>query len=205
MNDLIVNDLIVLVADLDMEAAVKGLLSRPHAIGIRPVTSKIIRHPQRDPGVRKDASAYLRPYQSGFWYALVMLDREGCGDEKKKADELENEIQNQLNQSGWKDRSAVIALDPELEVWVFASSPHVVRVLASGDEKLWQQIVAKYGGSPGRKPNRPKEAVEEVLRRKGIARSSALYLELARNVGLMKCQDRAFNKFLDTCRRWFPP
>lgn len=198
-------DLIVLVADKNMEMAVRGLLSRPEALGIRPVTFEIVCHSQRDPGVRRNASAFLQPYRSDSRYALVMFDRQGCGDEEKTAQQLEAAVQDQLDQSGWRDRSVVIVLDPELEVWVFTASSHVVKVLAGGDGDLWGQVVARYGGGVGRKPERPKEAVEEVLQRRGIPRSSALYYQLATRVSLKGCQDPAFHKFREALRRWFPP
>jgi len=45
-----VMDLIALVADADMEAAVRALLSRPSALGIRSITFDVKRHIQRDAG-----------------------------------------------------------------------------------------------------------------------------------------------------------
>jgi len=38
-------DLVVLVADKNIEFAVKGLLSRPRALGVRPITSDFFVHP----------------------------------------------------------------------------------------------------------------------------------------------------------------
>jgi hypothetical protein len=55
-----VKDLIVLVADADMEAAVRGLLSRPSALGIRPISFDVKRHVQRDAGCRSGAHDLLR-------------------------------------------------------------------------------------------------------------------------------------------------
>jgi hypothetical protein len=43
-------DLVLLVADKNIEHGLRGLLSRPQALGIRSVTSKTYVHPQRDPG-----------------------------------------------------------------------------------------------------------------------------------------------------------
>lgn len=40
-------DLIVLVADKDMEHALKGLLARPAALGIRSVNADILVHPHQ--------------------------------------------------------------------------------------------------------------------------------------------------------------
>ncbi len=196
-------DLVVLVADKNMEMTVRGLLSRPEALGIRPITFEVIVHPRRDPGVRREAADFLQRYRSDYRYALVMFDRKGCGDEEKTAQEFKAVVQQQLDRSGWQGRSAVIVLDPELEAWVFTSSRHVVDVLAGGDRNLWDSIVAEYRESPGRKPTRPKEAVEEVLRVKRIARSSSLYRQLAERVSLASCQDPAFQDLRGVLRRWF--
>ncbi len=43
-------DLILLVADKNMDASLKGLLSRFHALGHRQVTFDLYVHPDRDPG-----------------------------------------------------------------------------------------------------------------------------------------------------------
>ena len=43
-------DLIILVADLDMENAVKGLLSNPRRLGIEKPSYRIVRYPGRDSG-----------------------------------------------------------------------------------------------------------------------------------------------------------
>ena len=44
-------DLVVLVADKDMEHALKGLLGRPRALGIREIEADIRVHPRHDPCV----------------------------------------------------------------------------------------------------------------------------------------------------------
>ena len=45
-----VKDLVILVADKDLEHAMKGLLARPAALGIRAVETDIFVEPQHDPG-----------------------------------------------------------------------------------------------------------------------------------------------------------
>ena len=48
-------DLIILVADKNMEHTIKGLLARPPALGIRPLSFDIRVHPERDAGCRGEA------------------------------------------------------------------------------------------------------------------------------------------------------
>jgi len=54
-------DLAVVAADKSMAEALRGVLSRPEAIGIRPIQSTIIEHPNRDPGVWKTGHHLLTP------------------------------------------------------------------------------------------------------------------------------------------------
>ena len=57
------NDLVVLVADRNMEAVVKTLLEkRQPALGIQVHRFDIRVHPQRDPGIDHRAGVLLRPF-----------------------------------------------------------------------------------------------------------------------------------------------
>jgi len=58
--------------------------------------------------------------------------------------------------------------------------------------------------APGRtKPDKPKELMDKVLRQARVARSAALYAELARKVGTARCTDRAFLRLKHTLGEWF--
>ena len=54
------------------------------------------------------------------------------------------------------------------------------------------------------KPSDPKGAIEAILKLEKMPLSSDLFAELARRVSLNRCQDRAFQKFRNILRRWFP-
>jgi hypothetical protein len=197
-------DLVILVADADMESVVTGLVARPRALGIRAgITFDVFRHPRRDPGVFHQAHEFLRNRQNQYRYALVMFDRVGSGQESQPADWLEAEVRHRLDAAGWKGRCAVVVLDPELEVWAFANSPHVVQVIADGDEALYRQILRAQPVSAYGKPACPKEVMEDLLRKKGIPRSSALYKKLAEQVSLSACQDPTFQRFRRIFQGWF--
>jgi len=198
-------DLVVLVADLDMEHAIRGLLGRSHALRIREgLTFNIFRHPERDPGVLRQAHEFLRHLRAAYRYALVMFDRQGCGQEHRSSSDLENEVEQLLRVSGWGDCCAAVVLDPELEIWVFTNSYHVVTQIANGDEELYRRTLAACSCFPNGKPRAPKEVMESLLRIKRIPRSPALYGELARQVGLTRCQDRAFQRLRSVLQQWFP-
>jgi hypothetical protein len=199
-------DLIVLVSDRNMEATIRGILDRYQSLEIRPVRPDIRRHPEKDSGCRMSGVEYLSAFLNQYEHALLMFDREGCGQENMPVEDHENELNHALSESGWGRRGGVIVLDPELEIWVWSDSPHVATVLGWGDPypdlKNWLQHKGLW--SPGlTKPDRPKEAMEATLRHAHKPRSSSLYQELAKKVGLAKCTDRAFIKLKNILQLWF--
>lgn len=198
-------DLIVLVADSNTENAVKGLLSRPEALGIRALSLDIVPHPERDPGCWLRAPELLRSFRVRYRYALVLLDRHGSGQEKKTRLEMEKDLGERLA-SDWGDRAAAVVLDPELEVWLWSDSPHVEAVLGWKDRNpsLRSWLAEKGFMVEGTiKPSQPKEAVEKALRAVRKPRSSALYRELAGRVSFERCTDPAFARFKEVLRGWF--
>jgi hypothetical protein len=200
-------DLLVLVADRNLEAAVQGILSRPRSLGTRDIAFDLRVHPRKDPGCCRAGVAYLRPFAGEYRHAMLIFDREGCGREKSLATALENELESELQAAEWEDRACVIVLDPELEIWIWSDSPHVDRQLGwrarKTDVRSWlrKQGLWKAGDA---KPARPKEAVEAVLREVKLPRSSAVYRSLAEKVSLSRCADRAFLKLKTTLQSWFP-
>lgn len=199
-------DLVVLVADKNAEAAVRGLLGRPQSLGIRAVTWKAYVHPERDPGCLRQAAEFLRPLQGQFAHALVLFDRHGCGREGEPAEDLEASVERRLHDSGWGERAAALCLDPELEVWVWVDSPEVPTAMGwtSGFPELRAWLEGKgLWPADKHKPSDPKAAVEAVLWEARVPRSSAIYERLARRVGFRRCTDRAFRKLRCVLRRWF--
>ena len=203
-----IRDVIFLLADRNMEAAVSGLVERHQALSIHQISFVIRVHPQKDPGCCLRAHDFLRAFCRRYSYAIVIFDREGCGREEISRTEIEREVESRLASSGWPDgRARAIVIDPELEAWVWSDSPRVDHVLGWGDRtpsvREWldtQEFKILDNG----KPERPKEAVEAVLRDVRKARSSAIYRELANQVSLRRCVDPAFNKLTATLRNWFP-
>jgi len=199
-------DLVVLVADRNMEAAVRGLFSRQEALGIRKVDVHILRHPQKDCGCRNGGVEFLAVFPGQYRHALLMFDREGSGEEGQRPETIESDLEGRLSLSGWAGRAAVIVLDPELETWVWSGSPHVAACLGWTDRtmSLPQWLCDKgYLASGEAKPTRPKEAMEAALWMTHTPRSSAIYQRLAETVSTKGCVDRAFVKFRTTMQRWF--
>ncbi len=201
-------DLVVLVADKDMQHALKGLLSRPQAMGTRPIAHDIYVHPLHDPAcARPEGVQFLSRFAAQYDHGLLLFDHEGSGCEATPAEELQNEIDRRLALSAWGERARAIVLDPELEAWVWSNSPHVDRVTGwSGRtpslrdwliDKGWMQANAS-------KPLRPAKAFREALRVARVARSASLYRQIAEQVSLQRCKDRSFRRLRSTLREWFP-
>lgn len=204
-NDSEDRDLVLLVADANIEHTVKGLLSRPEAIGIRAVKFEVIKHVERDPGCLKSADL-LRLYRGRYRHALVLFDREGSGRENSSREALEQDLERRLSPD-WGERARVVVLDPELEAWLWSDSPHVDAVLgwAGLTPSLRSWLVERNLLAAGAvKPRRPKEAAERALRQVRKPRSSALYGELARKVSFQRCEDPSFRRMLEILRGWFP-
>lgn len=201
-------DLLILVPDKNTEAAIAGILSRPEALSIPSVNFKILVHPEKDPGCRLHGHELLRLYQNRFGYTMMLFDREGCGLEAKSRDQLEAECEDRLNKSGWADRSAVICLDPEIDIWIWSSSSHVDRILGWDGRHPPLREWLPANGFPldnFQKPHRPKEALEAALREVRKPRSSSVYSAIARSVSFKHCSNPPFLKLRHILGEWFGP
>lgn len=201
------HDLIVLVADGTMRVAVRAILSRPRALGIREIDFRVVPHPEHDPGVFLRSESFLKPFKANYHRALVMCDRKGSGVSESSAAEMMEKLEERLA-IDWQDRCAAIVFDPELENWLWSDSPEVDRVLGwQGEDPDLRSWLADNGFLFGEdaKPDRPKEAVEDALREIRKPRSSALYGQIADSVSLRRCTDPAFLRFRSILQEWFPP
>lgn len=201
------HDLVVLVADKNMEYSIKGILERPESIQIKQIKYEIYAHPLRDPGCRNNGHDILCPFVNNCQHALIIFDKEGCGKEKNKTrEELESETEKRLITSGWGDRAAAVVIDPELENWLWSDSPEVDLVLGWKGKnpplRSWLEDRG-YLTSNSVKPSHPKEAVESALRMVNKPKSSSIFYQLANRVSLKRCQDRAFLKLKEILVLWF--
>jgi hypothetical protein len=203
--------LVVVVADKDAEFTIHGLLSRCRSLNIRQLRPdqdyKLFVFSGHDAGCRVRAHDFLRSLQRQYTRALVLFDQEGCGQEDCPPEQLEGEIEDRLAKAGWKGRSAVVVLQPELEIWVWSRSPHVATVLGwqNQDVSLEDWLSQNSFWLPDQlKPPRPKEAMLAVLKAVRKPPSASLFQKLAEKVSLTHCKDRAFHKLLTTLQAWFP-
>jgi hypothetical protein len=208
-------DCLFLVADKNMEGMLKGFFSREafhHAMGCGHFNfdyrqDLVVAHGQNDPGLYTRANEFLQPYASSHRHAVVIVDAEWDGSPGEGV--ISQRLLEHLIRAGWaNDRGCAVVIAPELENWVWQDSPHVCSALSFDDQfsvlraKLenqgfWQPNEAK--------PDRPKEAVEWVLRQSRKGRSSAIYQQLAMRVTARGCTDQAFQTLRNALLRWFPP
>ncbi len=177
--DLIRKDLILLVADKDMEFSLKGLLSRFRSLKIRQVAFDLYVHPERDPGCLLRAHDFLRPFASQYERTLVLLDHDGCGQESEERSKLESDLEKRLFDNGWEARAAAIVIAPELENWVWSDSPKVDIALGwEGKAPPLRDWLGEKGllQAGDVKPADPKRAVEMALWTVSKPKSSAIYL-----------------------------
>jgi len=199
-------DLVLLAAESNIEHGMRDVLSRPEALGIRPVRFKTYRHPQRDPGCANRAHDFLRQFCRDYDHALVVFDHEGSGCEHLAPERLEADVTQRLAANGWGDRAATIVVFPELEVWVFGTSPELEQSLRwrnSTPLRAWLQNRGVWDAGHA-KPADPKRALESALREARQPRSSSFYESLAGSVDLTQCQHPAFRRFREALIEWFP-
>lgn len=189
-------DLLVLVADEDMRAVMEVLLGKKYQyqLGIREVDFEVLKHPNRDPGVRTESPEVFRIRYGEFRKGLVLLDYEGSGFEGSHR-ELEREIKDSIvRNTPWSEQDVeVVVINPELEIWIWGVADKIGEVL---------NVKVPVSG----KPDNPKGELERILRWAGRPPSSALFREIAGKVSrkhIEGCRDESFNRMVDTLRKWF--
>ena len=201
-------DLVVLVAHRNTEFALRGLLDRRRSLRIREVSADVFGHPSQDTGCLREAHDFLRPFVTKYAHALVMFDHDGSGREAYSRQALEEEVERRLSQCGWGSPPPPGVVGPAIETGVWSDSPEVESVLGwagrSPELRAWLVQQGFLEHAQQAKPARPKEALEEALRVSSKPRSSALYLQLAKKVGLQRCTDEAFGKLKTLLQTWFP-
>ena len=198
------SDLVVLSADKPMEAVVKALLRRTGSLGIRDASCTFLRHFERDGGVRTTGAELLRTVANQHDKALMVLDFEGSGSHADTAAELEAQLDERLR-TVWHDRAKCIVIEPELDIWMWGSDARLAQTLAWPGPPSPRDWLGDNGFAfdLAGKPERPKEAMEAVLRRLRKPMSAAIYGNLAATIGLRACTDPAFTRLSATLEAWF--
>ena len=201
-------DLCVLVADRDMELTIRSLLNRHQALRIRPTSFEVVVHLEHDPGCLLHAAEFLRSRSELFDYAMVIFDKDGCGDDSPRVD-LQNRVSSDLRRNGWSDRAATVVIEPELEVWIWSGSNELPGILGHSSMNYAQmkEALSRSNWWPKEylKPPDPKQAFQWLCKEGAVTKSSDLFRQMAERISFRDCTDLAFEHFLTTLREWFPP
>ena len=125
-----------------------------------------------------------------------MFDRNGCGDDASR-EEIQHDVERDLEENGWRGRSKVVVIDPELEPWIWNASNRISVMLGwnGGGYKDMKASLVDQGLwlANSSKPEEPKRAMRAVLRKGQRHASSKLFGDLAGSITLRGCRDPAFN------------
>ena len=198
--------LVVLTADVDIEAAVRTLIEkRTRALQVSQIEATFIRHPNKDPGCYHDAIPFLRGYARAGGNALVVFD-EAWEGAPSPAPDMELSVEKLLA-ADWRERARCVIIAPEIESWVFSDSPQVAAVLGWADRnpglREWLRANSLWDTTP--KPPDPKTAFERALKEVKRRPTAQFFLQLAEKVSVERCTDRALVRLRDTLRAWYPP
>ena len=198
-------DLVILVADKNMLAAVRGALRRPQRLGIRPISFDFRVHPGRDGGVRTTGPELVAGESARFAHAMVLFDFEGCGAEGDGVEAIEAALDERL-QLLWKDRAKAFVIAPEIDIWIWGADSVLAQVVGWTSTKPIRDWLLDRGFqfSKDKKPLRPKEAAQALVSSMRLARSSALYENITSEISLKNCCDQTFLRVRDQLRTWFP-
>jgi len=199
-------DLVVVVADGGIEQAIRGMLTRPPALGIRPL--KGLEFPKLK---ELDAGTYTRGHELAALYkdthehALIVFDLEWEGRPSDDPAFLERNVEDGLK-AVWGARGRCVVIDPELEVWVWSDSPHVATGLGWGGMPALRQWLETKGlwNAADAKPDDPKGAYLAAIEAKKVQKSNANFRALAETVSFSRCHDRSFQRLGKILRGWFP-
>lgn len=198
-------DLVILVADKNMQYALRGALARPEALGIRAINFDFRTHMGRDGGARTTGAEMLALERRRFAHALLMFDLEGCGaDPGQTAEDLESSLDEQLGVT-WGAHAKSIVIDPELDIWLWGADSTLRDLLQwplDGGIRAWLQAQGFAFDTRG-KPKRAKEALEALVRIHRLPRSSALYEKITSRISLRRCSDPAFVRLRTALKAWF--
>ncbi len=181
-----------------------GALSRPPAMGIRPIRFKIWVHAGRDGGVRVSGAKMARTGKGQFDHALVIFDYEGCGDQAP-VNEIERNIDSQL-ECDWEGNARAVVIAPEVDIWMWGNDNALGEVLRWQEGNSVREWLCErnWQFDANGKPLRPKEALEALRKHQREPRSSRFYEEIALKLSLRRCSDPAFIRLRDLLRAWFP-
>lgn len=122
-------DLVVLVADNQIEVVVDSLLDRPEAIGIRKISWRTIREFDSDPGCAKRGVIGLSKLRSKYMHALLIFDYEGSGVTSISTPKMQAVLNKKLKKD-WGNNARTVMSNLNKEGWRWSESQQVGNILS---------------------------------------------------------------------------
>lgn len=207
-------DCMFYVADLNMAEAFKGFLLRDKfylslgcsAFDFDPLQDLARAKGKTDGGLWRQAGTLLKGYLRTHQRLVVCLDCDFGGSPGQA--QIKEDISQQLLATGWQQPSfIVLAIDPELEQWIWQDSIHLEQVLKhQSPPSLRAALAASNDWPPGAdKPINPKGTLVSLVDRNlGGDRSSSLYAKITSKVSPARCADPEFQALRKQLQVWFP-
>lgn len=206
-------DCVFFVADKTMRETFLGFLGRADRSAqlhcgdflFDPAEDLFFAAGQNDPGLWTRAGELLRPFVHSHQKAVVALDCEWEGSPGQQA--IIDRVTTLMVEAGWsQDRFVVIAIDPELENWIWQDSPVIDTELRHpGPQGLRAALVERGLWPLGlNKPPRPKELLLQIQEENRVKKSSSVFRRIAAAVGIGGCVDAEFQKLKQKLAAWFP-
>lgn len=206
-------DCVFFVADKTMQETFLGFLTREDrfeqlecgAFEFDPNQDLFFAAGQNDPGLFTRAGELLKPFTNTHRKLVVVLDCDW--DASPGQTVIIQQISEQLAASGWEDNQfIVIAIDPELEQWIWQDSPILADELRHlGPVSLRSSLQARGLWPEGLlKPPTPKELFNQLRQENRVKKSSSIYKRIATAVPVAACQDNEFKRLVAQLQAWFP-
>lgn len=214
-------DLIVLVADVEMEKLLRELIERGQTGRdcTRSFRWRSLRDPRRDT-VWREPDRPLTTFLKMDCRFLIAWDHQGSGFETRPRETVEDLAVKRLNEVGVQpDRVLAVAFDPELEISFRTAWSKIKRVVSeqrgiSAPDDV--AILAEARRLAPRLPipgdfdaalaRFPKELFESLVRLVRLRRSPDLYTRIGRRVSLRALKsEAALSRVATAISSWFPP
>ena len=206
-----VKDLLLYVADADAAAFMTGVLNKPQALEIRPITFDAERHPQRDNGMVQSGAELARMKKGKYQKVLMAWDHHGSGREHRYSpEEVRKDVQGRLDSYTWSGNNSICIFVPELEQWLWFCESALLAHCGITESQLgiWVASYAEKKRTPVDtiKKSEPKELFEHImydcLRRTISPRDFEEIGRRASVTKLMNCE--SFRDIILVLRSWFP-
>lgn len=201
------------VADKTMRDTFEGFLSREDRclqlgcghFDFVPSEDLFFAGGQNDPGIFTRGGALVSSLINTHKKLVIALDCDWDGSPGQA--EILSKVTNQLHQGGWAPQDVlVIAIEPELEQWIWQDSPVLAAELRMNAPQGLKAMLGQRGLWPAEaaKPPSPKDLFIQLRRENNVKLSSSIFKRIASKVPVAACEDGEFRRLLAQLRAWFP-